>query len=217
MRLGFDRRLSRILAAIVVVLLGVGAFLARGPIGLGNGPLFFESFSISGWPDLHHVPVGLIVPIINRGRSPAVINGVTLVGGGNGYPAPRLITVYAADNSGCAAVGPLAGPGSLAFGRCATGRLALRGLAIPPSRTVTDQVTGRQVAVPSLGLVAEAAPPAAGKCWTLRAMAIHYRVGIRHYTATAPEAGAVCGSGVSGRDLRDAMISIGGQPGQPGA
>jgi hypothetical protein len=211
MRLRFDRRSSQILAGIVVVLLGVGAFLARGPIGLGNGPLFFESFSISGWPDLHHVPVSLIVPVINRGRSAAVINGVTLVGGGNGYPAPRLVTVYAAHDAGCAAIGSLADPDSQASASaCATGRLALVGLAIPPSRKVTDRVTGDLVAVSTLGLVAEAAAPAAGRCWTLKAMAIHYRVGIRHYTATTPEAGAVCGSGVSSTNLQNAMNSIGG-------
>lgn len=210
MRLRLDTRYSRALAGIVVILLAVGAFLVRGPIGLGNGPLFFESFSISGWPDLHHVPVGLIVPVINRGRSAAVINGVTLVGGGNGYPAPRLVAVYAAHDAGCAAIGPLADPDSqITASACATGRLALTGLAIPPSRKVTDRVTGDLVAVSSLGLVAEAAPPAAGRCWTVKAMAIHYRVGIRHYTATTPEAGAVCGSGVSSENLQNAMNSIG--------
>lgn len=211
MRLRFGQRYSRLLAGIVVVLLVIGAFLTRGPIGLGNGPLFFESFSISGWPDPHGVPVGLVVPIVNRGKSAAVINGVTLVGGGNGYPAPRLITVYAAHDMGCAAIGPLADPDSqVSAGACASGRLALPGLAIPPSREVTDRVTGDLVAVSSLGLVAEAAPPAPGRCWTLKAMAIHYRVGIRHYTATAPEAGAVCGGGVSSTNLQNAMNSIDG-------
>ena len=194
MRLRFDRRLSFILAGIVVALLGIGAFLARGPIGLGNGPLFFESFSISGWRDAGRAPVGLIVPVINHGRSAAVINGITLVGGRNGYPAPQL-----------------SGPGSDAdTGRCATGHLALAGLTIPPSRKLLDRVTGKLVAVSSLGLVAEAEPPAPGRCWTVKAMAIHYRVGIRHYTATAEEAGAVCGSGVSSTELQAAIDSLGG-------
>jgi hypothetical protein len=210
MRLRFDRRLSRLLAGVVVVLLGIGAFLTRGPIGLGNGPLFFESFSISGWPDPHGVPVGLVVPVINNGRTAAVINGVTLVGGGHGYPVPRLITVYGADDTGCASVGPLSDPDSpVSGGTCASGRLPLAGLTIPPSRKVTDRVTGDLVAVSSLGLVIEAAPPAPGRCWTLKAMAIHYRVGIRHYTATAQEAAAVCGSAVSSAELQTAMNSLG--------
>ncbi len=211
MRLRLASRYSRALAVVVVILLGIGAFLARGPIGLGNGPLSFGSFSISGSHQVRPVPVGLVVPVINHGRAAAVINGVTLVGGGNGYPAPRLVTVYGADDSGCAAVGPLTGPGNVASdGHCATGHLALAGLTIPPSRNMRDRVTGRLVAVSSLGLVAEAAPPAAGRCWTVRAMAIHYRVGIRHYTATTPEAGAVCGRDVSSADMQDAMNSIGG-------
>ena len=211
MRLRFDRRLSFILAGIVVALLGIGAFLARGPIGLGNGPLFFESFSISGWRDAGRAPVGLIVPVINHGRSAAVINGITLVGGRNGYPAPQLTTAYGAHDAGCSAIGPLSGPGSDAdTGRCATGHLALAGLTIPPSRKLLDRVTGKLVAVSSLGLVAEAEPPAPGRCCTVKAMAIHYRVGIRHYTATAEEAGAVCGSGVSSTELQAAIDSLGG-------
>jgi len=211
MRPRFGRRDSRLLAGIVVVLLVIGAFLTRGPIGLGNGPLFFESFSISGWPDPSGLPVGLVAPIVNRGKSAAVINGVTLVGGGHGYPAPRLITVYAAQDTGCAAVGAAADPDSPVGARaCATGRLPLPGLAVPPSRKVTDTITGDLVAVSSLGLVAEAAAPAPGHCWTLTSMAIHYRVGIRHYTATAQEAAAVCGSGVSSADLQTAMNSLNG-------
>ena len=99
-------------------------------------------------------------------------------------------------------------------GGCATGHLALAGLTIPLGRQVRDRVTGRLVTVSSLGLVAEVAPPGAGRCWTVKAIAVHYRVGIRHYTATAPEAGAVCGSGVSGTDLQHAMNSIGGYPSQ---
>jgi hypothetical protein len=210
MRLRLDRRLSRMLAGIVVVLLGVGAFLTRGPIGIGNGPLSFESFSISGWTDSHRVPVALIVPVINHGRGPAVIHGITLVGG-NGYPAPRLVTAYGAHDTGCSAIGPLTGPvGNASAGQCATGHLAVAGLVIPISRKVLDRVTGKLVAVPSLGLVAEAAAPAPGRCWTVKAMAVHYHVGIRHYTATAPEAGAVCGSGVSRTDLQNALNSVGG-------
>jgi len=196
---------------VVVVLLGIGAFLDRGPIGLGNGPLTFGSFSVAGILDTRGAPVGLVIDVINHGRSPAIVNGVTLVGGGNGYTAPRLITVYAVRDQGCSSLGLLTGPdGQAVSTRCAGGRLALAGLAFPPSRKVRDAVTGGLVPVSSLGLVVQAGPPGPGKCWTIKAMAIHYRVGIRHYTATTPEAGAACGAGVSGTNLKNAMNSVGG-------
>ncbi len=204
-------RHSWVLAAVVVVLLGIGAFLDRGPIGLGNGPLTFGSFSVAGILDTRGAPVGLVIDVINHGRAPAIVNGVTLVGGGNGYPAPRLITVYAARDQGCSSLGLLTGPdGQAVSTRCAGGRLALAGLAFPPSRKVLDRVTGNLVPVSSLGLVAEAGPPATGQCWTVQAMAVHYRVGIRHYTATTPEAGAACGTGESKAQLQAAMTSAGG-------
>jgi hypothetical protein len=211
MRPRLATRHSRVLAGVVVVLLGIGSFLDRGPIGLGSGPLRFGSFSVTGTFDSRGARVGLVIDVINHGRAPAIINGVTLVGGGNGYPAPRLVTVYAARDQGCSSLGLLTGPAGQAVGTgCTGGRLALAGLAFPPSRKVRDRVTGELVPVSSLGLVAEASPPAPGRCWTVRAMAIHYRVGIRHYTATTPEAGAVCGTGVSEAQLQAAMTSAGG-------
>ncbi len=211
MRPRLTTRYSRVLAAVVVVLLGIGAFLDRGPIGLGNGPLTFGSFSVAGTLDTRGAPVGLVINVINHGRAPAVINGITLVGGGHGYPTPRLITVYAVRDNGCSRLGVLTGPASQPVSSaCASGRLALAGLAIPPSRKARDRVTGELVRVSSLGVVAEAGPPAPGRCWTVRAMAVHYRVGIRHYTATTPEVGAVCGSGESPAQLQAAMTSAGG-------
>jgi len=210
MRLRFASRHPRILAGVVVVLLGIGAFLARGPIGLGNGPLTFGSFSVARALDPHGVPVGLVIFVINHGRAPAIINGITLVGGGSGYPAPRLLAVYGTRDTGCSTLSLLTGPGETVAGQCASGRLSLAGLAIPPSRKVRDRVTGDLMQVPSLGLVAEVGPPARGSCWTVKAMAIHYRVGIRHYTATTPEAGASCGTGASATQMQAAMASVSG-------
>jgi len=210
MRLRFSSRYARALAGVVVILLGIGAFLTRGPIGLGNGPLSFGTFSIAGTHDPGGAPIGLVVPVINHGKSPALITGITLVGGGGGYPPPRLITSFGADDRDCAGRVRLTLPSAAGGPGCATGHLALRRMAIPPSRKVLDQVSGRRVAVASLGVIAEAAAPAAGRCWTVKTIAVHYHVGIRHYTATTPEAGAACGSGVSSMDLQDAVSSLGG-------
>lgn len=205
MRPRLPGRSRRSLAVLVVALLAVGAFFARGPIGLGNGPLKFVSFSGTTLQQQEPEPVALVMPVINSGKSPVVINGITLVGG-KGYPAPHLVSAHGAHDVGCAA---LERATATAGGGCATGELALAGLTIPPSRRVYDKVTQRQVAVSSLAVVAVAAPPPARGCWTMKAIAVHYRIGIRHYTATAPETGAVCGAGVSAAARAAAMASLG--------
>src|SRR5215467_9432882 len=76
---------------LVPALLGVGAFFARGPIGLGNGPLTFVSNSGATLSLAKHADIALVVPVGNPGKSAAVINGFTLVGGGKGYAAPKLV------------------------------------------------------------------------------------------------------------------------------
>jgi hypothetical protein len=205
MRPRLPGRSRRSLAVLVVALLAVGAFFARGPIGLGNGPLKFLSFSGTTLQQAKPAPVALVMPVINPGKSPVVINGVTLVGG-KGFPAPRLVSAHGAHDVGCAAL-ELAS--QTAQDGCATGELTLAGLTIPPSHRVYDKVTQQQVAVSSLAVVAVAAPPPARGCWTMKAIAVHYRIGIRHYTATAPEAGAVCGTGVSAAARAAAMASLG--------
>jgi hypothetical protein len=205
MRPRLPGRSRRSLAVLVVALLAVGAFFARGPIGLGSGPLTFGSFSGTALQQKTPAPVALVMPVINPGKSPAVINGITLVGG-KGYPAPHLVSVHGAHDVGCAALEPAA---DTASGGCTTGELTLAGLTIPPSRRVPGQVSHQPVTVSSLAVVAVAAPPPARGCWTMKAIAVHYRVGIRHFTATAPEAGAVCGAGVSAAARAAALGSLG--------
>ena len=205
MRPRLPGRSRRSLAVLVVALLAVGAFFARGPIGLGNGPLTFGSFSGTTLQQQEPAPVALVMPVINPGKSPVVINGITLVGG-KGYPAPRLVSAHGAHDVGCAAL-ELAS--LTAQGGCATGELTLAGLTIPPSRRVPGQGGQQGVAVSSLAVVAVAAPPPARGCWTMKAIAVHYRIGIRHYTATAPETGAVCGARVSAAARAAAVASLG--------
>ncbi|HEV8222478.1 MAG TPA: hypothetical protein VGQ05_19580 [Streptosporangiaceae bacterium] len=207
MRPRLPGRSRRSLAVLVVALLAVGAFFARGPIGLGNGPLTFASDSGATLGLARPANVALVVPVRNPGRKPAVINGFTLVGGGNGYAAPKLVHSFAAHNDGCQS---LMLASDVTANGCATGQMKLAGVTVPPSQRKAGPGVPSPVPVPSLALVAVLAPPAAGTCWTLRRMAVHYRVGIRHFTATTPEQTAVCAPGLGARARQAALASVGG-------
>jgi hypothetical protein len=200
-------RSRRGLAVLVVALLAVGAFFARGPIGLGNGPLTFASNSGATFTPATRASIALVIPIRNPGRTAAVINGFTLVGGGKGYAAPKVVRSYAAHSRGCQS---LLLASDVAANGCATGQLTLAGLSVPPSKKMGGPGVPTPVPVPSLALVAVLAPPPAGTCWTLRRLAVHYRVGIRHFTATTPEQTAVCAPGLSDRAIQAALASVGG-------
>ena len=206
MRPRLPGRSRRGLAVLVVALLGVGAFFARGPIGLGNGPLTFTSDSGITIGLTRQANTALVVPVRNQGKSAAVINGFTLIGGGNGYAAPKLVHSYAAHNHGCQG---LALASEVVEG-CATGQMKLAGVTVPPSQRKAGPGVPSPVPVPTLALVAVLAPPAAGTCWTLRRLAVHYRVGIRHFTATTPEQTAVCAPGLGARARQAALASVGG-------
>jgi hypothetical protein len=191
----------------VVALLGVGAFFARGPIGLGNGPLTFASNSGATLSLAKQADIALVIPVRNPGKSAAVINGFTLVGGGKGYAAPKLLHSYAAHDNGCQS---LMLASEVAAEGCATGQLKAAGVIVPPSQRKAGPGVPAPVPVPSVALVAVLAPPAAGTCWTLRRLAVHYRVGIRHFTATTPEQTAVCAPGLGERARQAALASVGG-------
>ena len=206
MRPRLPGRSRRSLAVLVVALLGVGAFFARGPIGLGNGPLTFASDSGGTLGLARQANTALVVPVRNPGKSAAVINGFTLIGGGKGYAAPKLVHSYAARSHGCQGL-MLA---SEAAEGCATGQMKLAGVIVPPSQQKAGPGVPSPVPVPSLALVAVLAPPAPGTCWTLRRLAVHYRVGIRHFTATTPHQTAVCAPGLGARARQAALASVGG-------
>src|SRR5215470_12274016 len=81
----------------VIALLLIGAFLAWGPIGLGNGPL--DLGNSAGFVDgyLGRAPVGLMVGLSNSGDASAVINTVEVIGA-PGYRGPRLLALHAAND-----------------------------------------------------------------------------------------------------------------------
>src|SRR6266498_4578246 len=78
-------RLWRTLLAAAALAAPVGAFLAWGPIGLGNGPLSVGGGADYG-PDPKLAPLAVLDPV-EAGGTGAVIDSVALVGGS--YPAPR--------------------------------------------------------------------------------------------------------------------------------
>src|SRR6266496_2880516 len=78
-------RLWRTLLAAAALAAAVGAFLAWGPIGLGNGPLSVGGGADYG-PDPKLAPLAVLDPV-EAGGTGAVIDSVALVGGS--YPAPR--------------------------------------------------------------------------------------------------------------------------------
>src|SRR5271166_2632146 len=89
-----------VVMAVVGAALVVGAFLAWGPIGLGNGPLYAGVGDGVGWPDSGGQPVGFIIPIQNSGSTPAVVDGVDLIGGTR-FPGPRVLALDVLTSGRC--------------------------------------------------------------------------------------------------------------------
>src|SRR5215472_12162905 len=88
----------------VILLFLVGAFLVWGPIGFGSGPLIVyvpSGGQIVGPRDqAWGTEVG-----IQAGKSGAVVDHVTVVGGG-GYPGPRVLGIFVTRVRGAQCGGP---------------------------------------------------------------------------------------------------------------
>jgi hypothetical protein len=185
------RQLITLAAASVMI---VGAFLLWGPIGIGNGPLEvpFAGNVSYGSGDFGGGPVAYVVPLVNSGRAGAVLDQVTIVGV-PGQLQPRLLAAKTGRYTGyqCWDLGPLTD---------GKGRSALPGCVLSPLRPAAGlTVPGgtRQAGVlHNPALVLELAGPAAGRCWVLSGIVLHYHVGFRHYSASSPQ-GEVssCGRG----------------------
>lgn len=177
------------IAALLAVLLVVGAFLRWGPIGLGNGPLAVQMDGSEGWADAGQAPAAFLLPMYNSGGGPAVIDSVDLVGGTR-YAGPHLLGLQAMSDAICDGAWPARADGR-AFAMIGCGgrdRGPLIGRSIPP----TTQPYSR-----GFPAAAFASAPRPGTCWVMTKIAVHYHVGLRHYTATDPFDLAVCGRGAS--------------------
>lgn len=183
------------LAVAVVALSAAGAFLAWGPIGLGNGPLWLPAteHGTYSWVEPHVESVGYVLSIGNTGPAKAIIDNVAVTGrSGLMRPVLRKVLIGHMTNYSCTALGPFGGRGSTLTG-CVRPRLhSAIGAAIPAG--ASPALAGHRKGQPAL--VLKLTGPPRRKCWDLTSIVIHYHVGIRHYTGTFPQTHTItCGAG----------------------
>jgi hypothetical protein len=190
----------RVVVPVSAALIIVGAVLAWGPVGLGNGPLSVTVHGAEGWTDAGQTPAGFIIPIVNSGPGRAVIDAVSIVGG-TSFPAPRelAVDVLSADNCAGAESARPDGRAFVLLGCGGRDQGALAGYGIGATRFVPA--------------AAEAAAPRPGTCWVMTKIVIRYQAGIRHYAATEPYALAVCGRGTASAQVLAAMHAAESSPG----
>jgi hypothetical protein len=180
------RRQVTVIAAVLVLLLA--AFAYWGPMGQSDGPLRAQA-DYGGWEDHSGVPVGFVIPVFNRGRSAAVLDGVQLVSTRR-FAAPRLLRLELL----AASPTPLGG----ACGYPDAAQPSGRGFRIAGCGSAdAGPATGRPLAPtarlsPGWQVAAEVSPPPRGSCWEITQVTVHYRVGIFSYTDTDPYDIAVC-------------------------
>lgn len=170
-----------------MVVVAVGAFVWLGPIGLGAGPLrLLAGNGVGTGIDTSSSPVALVSPLSETGGATVRIDKVQLVAG-HGMKVPRLLAAFAtADQRGCGY--------QLAYVQ-QTSSHDLTLSDCPGELAVYGSVVGMHIGPQSkpLSMTTEVTAPAPAGCWAIHAIVVHYRVGIRHYTATMRQAWAVCG------------------------
>lgn len=181
---GLTPRTWRIFVSVLAGLAAIGAFLVCGPVPIGSGPLHIDW----GMDDVALVsgtdPSAITVPL-NAGSSGAAVDGIAIATSRR-YPAPAIIALHSnRDVEGCGSPFPLTGPDSY-YVKCAYGGPGtigpLIGRQIPVSSTV--QAPRSIQTQPGIGAMIVVAPPQGAPCWTVTSIAVHYHVGLKHYTAT---------------------------------
>lgn len=177
MRRWLSRR-RRAVITVTLVALAAAGFLAWGPVGLGNGPLSAAAGRIVSGPDPGRKPLAVFIMITNAGRSPAVVQSIQLIGDAAGFPGPHVFATRAVayQRTPCDGAWPIQ-------------RLRPR-VVVSPDCPVTDPDPIAGLSVPFESgprifalVMAEARPPAPDGCWVITTVIVHYRVGIRYYTA----------------------------------
>jgi len=174
-------------------LAATAAFLTWGPVPIGAGPLHIDWSMDAVAPVSGTDPSAITVPL-NAGSSGAVVDGVAIATSRK-YPAPAIIALHSnRDVNGCLSPwSPMTGPAGY-YAMCAYGGPGtigpLIGRPIPVSSTVHAP---RSIQTqPGIGAMIVVAPPQGAQCWTITSIAVHYHVGLKHYTATVAVNIAAC-------------------------
>ncbi|HUZ25673.1 MAG TPA: hypothetical protein VMV07_18095 [Streptosporangiaceae bacterium] len=183
------------IGVVAALIVAAGAFLAWGPLGIGAGPLAVAFVASSGTVPQSR-PSVLLVPIETGAATPAVIDSVR-ISGGQGYPAPRLLSVVGDPDQACSGIWwPLTGENSFAQ-RCAKGgTVPLVGRVIPVGHLTLAAHGRRPAATRTIDVSIEVAAPGSAGCWNVTEVVVRYHVGSRHYTTTADEALSGCTNAV---------------------
>lgn len=175
-----------------LILLAAGAFVAWGPVGVGDGPLSVAFVSSTGTVP-QSAPTMVLIPVQTAAGTRAVIDAVGITGG-NGSPPPELLEVVGDRSQACSGIWyPLTGSGGFRQ-RCAPdGTVPLLGHVVPV-QTAALLTADSPGTAPTRGINVgiEVSPPGSSGCWAIGKVAVHYHVGGRHYTAVAQESLTGC-------------------------
>jgi hypothetical protein len=172
-----------------------GVFLAWGPLGLGNGPLWLPTASggVYSWNQTRTEPVAYVLEIGNNGNGAAIIDGVAVTGSSRfASPVLQHALIGHMARYACTALGAISGHGSALAACLQPLQHGATGAVIPAGSTLTSP--GNRTHQPAL--VLELAAPRPGQCWDITSVVVRYHIGIRHWVGTFPQANVItCGVG----------------------
>jgi hypothetical protein len=156
--------------------------LASRRSGRGPGPLSVGYVSSAGLVSPVS-PAMIVIPVGAAPSTAAVIDAVSIHGGG-GYRAPRQLRVVGVPGRACVGIWhPVTGPGSFTA-RCAPGGTV----------ALLHQPVPRHPAAAAIDIGIEVGPPGQAGCWGIGRVSVRYHVGDRSYTSGVTESLSGCTS-----------------------
>jgi hypothetical protein len=176
-----------------LVLLAAGAFVAWGPVGVGDGPLSVAYVASSGTVP-QSAPTIVLIPVQASAGTRAVIDAVGITGG-NGSPPPELLQVVGDTSGTCSGIWyPLTGSRGFRQHCAPDGTVPLLGHVLPrrPASLLAADGPGAAPGGRGIDVGIEVGPPGSSGCWGIGKVAVHYHVGGRRYTAVTRESLTGC-------------------------